>query len=92
MGHIVKAAVAVARVAGSDRYIYQGSPLPEGVKNLDHLIACDLVVEADVVGEVTNEEVAPENAGIVVDEAGVEHVGETTADIVAEKPVRRSAK
>lgn len=45
MAWVVKAAAAVIRVGGADRYVYRGAALPEGVENLKHLADAGLVVE-----------------------------------------------
>ena len=94
MTHIVKAAAAVAHVAGTDLYIYQGAPLPEGVENLDHLIACDLVIEVEeveVLGEVTDEVITPETAGVVENADGSQSVGEVT-EVSAEVEEPKTAR
>lgn len=53
--HIVAGPVAVAEFAGgASRYLYKGSPLPEGCTNLDHLLAVGLVA----IGEPEQEPVA----------------------------------
>lgn len=44
--YVVTGAAVAARVAGSDRYYERGAVLPEGVDNIDHLVAVGLVAEA----------------------------------------------
>lgn len=51
MAWVVKAAAAVIRVGGADRYLYRGATLPEGVENIEHLAAIGLVIEVAVEPE-----------------------------------------
>lgn len=53
MAWVVTAAVAVARVAGADRYVYRGAALPEGTENVEHLAAVGLIAEAPAQPAVT---------------------------------------
>ena len=57
-GYAVKAAAVAARVAGMDRYFERGAVLPEGVENLNHLLAVGLVAE---VVAAPDEVIAPKS-------------------------------
>lgn len=57
--HIVAGPVAVAEFAGgASRYLYKGSPLPEGCTNLVHLLAVGLVAIGEPEQEPEQEPVA----------------------------------
>ena len=57
--HIVAGPVAVAEFAGgASRYLYKGSPLPEGCTNLSHLLDVGLVAIGEPGQEPEQEPVA----------------------------------
>lgn len=57
MGYRVKAAAAVVKIGGTERYIYQGAIVPEGATNIEHLETIGLIEPV--------EPVEPEQAGPV---------------------------
>ena len=48
MGYRVKAAAAVVKIGGTERYLYQGAIVPEGATNAEHLEAIGLIEAFDV--------------------------------------------
>lgn len=55
--YIVKAACVVVPVAGNDRYLYRGAPVPPGVEadRLEHLASLGMITEAKVAAAAVPE-------------------------------------
>jgi len=58
MAYRVKAVAAVAKVGGSQRYLYRGAIVPAAATNIDHLLEVGLIEEVSLLDE-TLEAAAP---------------------------------
>lgn len=84
----VKAAAIVVPVSGTERYLYRGAPLPEGVTDADRkrLIDVGLVEEvAEPAAEPVPQEPAPQEP-VVQEVKAARRPAATKTDVKAEPP------